>query len=175
MWRPVVGYEGLYEVSDKGLVRSIERVTTTRRTVKGRDQVFTWTVPEHILKYGKRSDDYLDVPLTKHGHSKNICVHRIVAEAFIPNPKHLPCVNHIDGNKKNNNVDNLEWCTYSSNNNHAVDMKLNVQCIPIRCVTNGLEFPSMTRAEAVLKLPKGSVSNGIKRNEPVHGFMFEKI
>lgn len=141
--------------------------------VKGKLQEFSWTVPESILKYGKRSDDYPDVPLTKFGKSVNVCVHRLVAEAFIPNPFNLPEVNHKDGNKRNNCVDNLEWSTFSANNNHAVNLGLNVQAIKVYCIETDTVYPSMSRADKALGLPYGTVSTEMKKNHFTHGYHFE--
>ena len=98
-WRPVVGYEGLYEVSNLGRVRN-------SRT--GRIRKITFD-----------QDGYLQLSLFRKG--SNVCrkVHRLVAMAFIPNPDNLPCINHKDENPANNCVDNLEWCTHQYNNNYG--------------------------------------------------------
>ena len=102
-WKDVVGYEGLYQVNKNGQIYSL----ISNKTLK-------------FFYRGSRQDNkYLVVELHKNKKGKTISVHRIVAEAFIPNPNNLPCVNHKDGNKYNNCVDNLEWCTYSENNAHA--------------------------------------------------------
>lgn len=74
-----------------------------------------------ILKSGDRVGGYVHVGLTKNGRSKTIRVHRLIAETFIPNPENKPQVNHIDCNKQNNRVSNLEWCTRQENIDHAVD------------------------------------------------------
>lgn len=80
VWKPVVGYEGLYEVSNFGNVKSLDHYVTTNRKVKGKIQSFTWLSKGKLLKFGKRSDDYKDAPLTKYGVSCNVCFHRLVAE-----------------------------------------------------------------------------------------------
>lgn len=102
-WKPVVGYEGLYEVSDWGRVRSLDKYIKNWpkgiRLVKGR-----------VLKPGRHRKGYLLVVLNKDGVMKTCKVHRLVAIAFIPNPDGLPQVNHKDENKHNNRVENLEWC-----------------------------------------------------------------
>lgn len=101
------GYEGLYEVSDLGRVRSLNRYVNYYgglRLAKGK-----------ILKPVSVSGGYLQVYIGK----KNVkLVHRLIAEAFIPNPNNLPCVNHKDENKTNNKLENLEWCDYSYNNRY---------------------------------------------------------
>ena len=87
-WRAVPGYEGLYEVSNKGNVRNVRR--------------------NNIIKGFINTKGYIQVCLYKNGIRKNFTVHRLVAEVFIPNPYNLPQVNHKDEDKSNNNVDNLE-------------------------------------------------------------------
>ena len=102
MWKDVDGYEGRYQISNLGNVKSIihnkERIK--KRTIDSRG--------------------YYIVSLAKQGKSRSYLVHRLVAQAFIPNPQHLPVVNHIDGNKKNPCADNLEWCSYQENHDHAL-------------------------------------------------------
>ena len=102
IWRPVVGYEGLYEVSNLGRVRSVDRYYY--RLHKGK-----------VLSLSKNANGYLKVVLSCNGKCKTIKVHRIVAEAFLPNPDNLPQVNHKDEDKTNNSVDNLEWCNAKYN------------------------------------------------------------
>ena len=122
-WRSIKGYEGIYEISDTGLVRNL-RVDSKNRTYPGK-----------ILTPGKTVSGYPFVFLSVNGKSKNNMIHRLVATAFIPNPHNLPEVNHIDGNKENNNVSNLEWCTRKENLKHAVDNGLRYsQCNIIRGV-----------------------------------------
>lgn len=103
IWKPIVGYEGLYEVSNTGLVKSLGNGTTHKYV--------------HILKPRKRVDDakYLRVQLSKNEKKKVYNIHRLVAQAFIPNPKGLPIINHKDEDRTNNNVENLEWCDHHYN------------------------------------------------------------
>ena len=103
-WRPVVGYEGLYEVSNTGRVRSVDRFYY--RLHKGK-----------VLSPTKDRYGYLTVTLNCNGKSKTIKIHRLVAQAFLPNPDNLPQVNHKDEDKTNNNVTNLEWCDAKYNVN----------------------------------------------------------
>ena len=111
-WRPVVGYEGLYEVSSYGRVRSFDRyVKYSNGQIhlhKGR-----------ILSPGKDTIGYLFVILSCNGKRKIINVHRLVAEAFISNINNLPEVNHKDEDKTNNRVENLEWCDHKYNMNYG--------------------------------------------------------
>ena len=111
-WRPVVGYEGLYEVSNTGQIRSFDRYV---KYSNGRIHLHKGKVLSPI----KDKDGYLQVNLCYNGKIHQIKVHRIVAQAFIPNPNNLPQVNHKDEDKTNNSVDNLEWCTVKYNNNYG--------------------------------------------------------
>lgn len=108
IWKDIVGYEGYYKVSNKGNVRSVVRKDSIGRKCGGRKR-------KHFCREG----GYPDVSLYKDGLRKQKLVHRLVAEAFIPNPNGLPEVNHLDENKKNNCVENLEWCTSKYNTNHG--------------------------------------------------------
>ena len=100
IWRDVVGYENLYKISNLGNVMSLKRKKPK------------------LLKPGKDGNGYLFVILSNHNkYLKEIKVHRLVAQAFLPNPNNLPQVNHKDENKTNNRVENLEWCTQQYNLN----------------------------------------------------------
>ncbi len=106
-WRDVKGYEGYYQVSNKGRVKRLKTIGKGGRTYR-----------ERILipVYNTR---YLNVSLCKNGIIKQHRVHRLVCAAFIENPHNYPCINHKDENRLNNNADNLEWCTYKYNNSYG--------------------------------------------------------
>lgn len=108
IWKEVKGYGGLYEVSNEGRVRGVDRVDPSGRFVQG-----------VIIKLREDKDGYFRVNLSKQGKKKHYRMNRLVAENFLDNPTNLPVVNHKDGNKQNNNVNNLEWCTRSENDLHA--------------------------------------------------------
>lgn len=116
IWKPIEGYEGLYEVSSWGRVRSLDKWVAhsinTKKFMKGR-----------IRKLQEDGHGYLKVELSKNGKVKTYKVHRLVAEAFIPNPKNYNVVNHKDEVKTNNYVDNLEWCTHSYNVNYGTGIQ----------------------------------------------------
>ena len=101
-WAPIKGYEGLYEVSTKGRVQRDNK----------------------LLHLNSNTYGYLHVTLSKSNQQKTMTVHRLVAETFINNPHEYPQINHRDGNKLNNSVDNLEWCTQLINNRHAINTQL---------------------------------------------------
>ena len=116
IWKPIKEFEGIYEVSNTGKIRSL-----TRKVKMGRGyRIFEAT----ILKPQIDKDGYFKVNLSKNGKKKRFFVHRLVAEAFIENPNNFPVVNHKDGNKQNNHVDNLEWTTISENTKHAFRINL---------------------------------------------------
>lgn len=111
-WKPIAGFEGLYEVSSFGRIKSIKR--KVRANACG-----IRVVKERILHPCVTSLGYANVVLCKNGVHLNACVHRLVARAFIPNPMCLKEVNHKDENKLNNRVENLEWCDRAYNANYG--------------------------------------------------------
>ena len=110
--KPVIGYEGYYEVDNCGRVYALNRVIH----VEDHGRSYDKPLIGGIIKQHMHSKGYKIVPLTRDGKTKNVFVHRIVAMAFLANPNKLPCVNHKDEDKTNNFVENLEWCTYQYNN-----------------------------------------------------------
>lgn len=107
MWAQIQGYEGLYEVSDSGDVRSMN---------------YNHTGEPRILTPKKHSSGYNTVVLCKNSEKKNKSIHILVAQAFVDNPDSKPQVNHKDGNKENNNANNLEWVTASENIHHSFEV-----------------------------------------------------
>lgn len=127
VWKDIVGYEGLYQISNLGEVKRLEKefshIAKDERIGKRSQGAYSRTtkLEEKILKGIKTDKGYLAVGLIKDGKSKKFRVHRLVAMMFIPNPHNKLEVNHIDGNKENNSVDNLEWSTGKENRQHALD------------------------------------------------------
>ena len=117
-WRDVVGYEGLYQVSNMGIVKSLSRRIVYK---DGRE----YNYPSKVMKNQKVSTGYRSVTLYRVNGKKQYYVHRLVAETFIPNPNNLSDVNHKDGCKTNNILSNLEWCSHSDNQKHAYKNGLN--------------------------------------------------
>lgn len=130
IWKDIKGYEGIYQVSNLGRVFSVRRKLIMK--------------PQ---KSGKGGLGYYQVPLTVGGKKYLAFLHKLIAEAFIPNPDNKPHVNHIDGNKKNNELSNLEWCTLKENSKHAYDTGLN------RCLKKGEEhYKSKLNADIVREI-----------------------
>ena len=163
IFKSIKEYEGLYEVNELGEVYSCERITSDGKHLQRKQ-----------LTGGHFSNGYRFVCLRKDGVNKNHSVHRLVAEAFIPNPLNLSDVNHKDGNKQNNHVSNLEWCTRSENLKHAVDIGLVESQCKIRrtvIIKNDdyiVKFDSMKDCAEFFGFKKGWLQNRIRK----HGCVF---
>jgi hypothetical protein len=112
IWKPVVGYEGLYEVSSLGRVKSLQKTIF-------REKHGNWVQPERILKNSSQQNGYVAITIYKNGKAKRINIHRLVCVSFVQNPNNKPCVNHKNGVKSDNRLENLEWVTFSENTFHA--------------------------------------------------------
>jgi hypothetical protein len=154
-WRSIPNYEGIYEVSSLGRVRSIDRTTTTP---DGR----SWRTKGRILVQGKTKDGYKKIMLSKSNKVKSFLVHRLVAVCFIDNPEGKETVNHKDGDKSNNTPENLEWMSHKENMNHA---KNDLKRFPFDIILNkdtGEELPLDVLAEK-LDIKVNTLSCGISR------------
>lgn len=177
VWRDIPEWEGFYQVSNLGNVRSLDRDieylnngTLTTLHLKGK-----------VLKQRADEEGYMRICLAKNGRTKLYGVHRLVAQAFIPNPENKPTVNHIDGNKSNNYLSNLEWATLEEQYAHAVktgliDMdkfkdRTNVKrklSKPVVCVETGQVFESQSDAERKLGLCATAVWHSIHTGKCAH-------
>ena len=187
-WRDVVGFEGLYQVSKHGQVRSLDRYTGQQviKYCKG-------VLKEHdIDEHG-----YCVVSLydSKHKPGYSRMVHVLVAQAFIdnPDPDHKDQVNHLDGDKQNNDVTNLEWCTAKENNEHArrtglwvsteenaekmrYYAKLNNEkrMVPVRCIETGVEYPSYSEAGRAFNCGAIEIKISAEKHKAHKGYHFVK-
>src|SRR5699024_3862979 len=165
IWKDVVGYEGIYEVSNFGNVR-------THKNKK------SWSKRHNTWRYWKQRNLKNKMPngrdvrvtLWKDGNVKDWLVHRLVAYAFIPNTDATKnCINHIDGNPKNNHVENLESCNHKENNNHGFDNDLintNDKIILLDKKTNeSFYFRSKAKASEFIGKSRGYISNVTKQDK----------
>lgn len=154
IWKDIKGHEGIYQISNLGNVKSLERLLWNGHTY--------YTYKERLLKKSINHNGYYTVRLSKNGKGKNYLLHRLLAMHFIPNPNNYPIINHKDGNKLNNNLDNLEWCTYKYNNHHAVKEGLNNVAKKIKAINietgEELCFNSARDADKILNVGYKNIS-----------------
>ena len=152
IWKDVVGWEGLYQVSNLGRVKSLPWVGHHKNDI--------------IMKMFGNGTGYLTVMLYKPAKKK--LVHRLVAEAFIPRPDGKAQINHIDGNKTNNRVDNLEWCTQSENMRHRVDVlgirPASHHVVKVRCIETGRVFRSAAEAARSVGLSRSGIGAALRKS-----------
>jgi hypothetical protein len=147
IWEPIKGYEGLYEVSEHGVIRSCARYIKTNIR-----HVDTRLIEGRFLKQNTKRNGYKTVDLCKEGKVKTALVHRIVATAFCPNPHGYRFVNHIDSNRANNDSSNLEWVSSSENRMHGIEHgNVTFEAKPIMCIENGIVFERPQRAAEWIK------------------------
>ena len=187
IWKPVKGYEGLYEVSNLGRVRSFDKYVSCTRNGVEMDILHKGK----ILKPVKRQHGYLGVMLYgKGGHAtrgfKTFSVHRLVAEAFIPNPNGLPEVNHIDEDKTNNKAENLEWISHINNTNFGTaqlrrsqKMRNNMRSKPIGQYTKDGKlvavYPSLAEVHRQKGYAQANISKcaqGSKQYSHAYGYLW---
>lgn len=176
-WRDIPGYEGAYQATKTGRIRSLTRSVRCRSNG-------TITRPGRELLQTVNLNGYATVPLSVEGKSKICSVHRLVALTYLPNPENKPQVNHIDGNKLNNDVTNLEWVTQSENIQHAKaqglwnpekcgDISRMQSGIAVRCITDGKEFGSISQAAKHYGMDFESVRESAALHKLRKGFQFE--
>lgn len=149
-WKDIPGFEGKYRVSNLGEVE-VRKVLKPRLTETG----------------------YCRVILNDGNKRKEFYVHRLVAKLFLENNDGLPVVNHKDGDKENNSVSNLEWCSYSENELHKIYVLNTGRAKPVRCVETGKEYPSIARASEAVGCSTSGMSKAIKSGWRCRGYHWE--
>jgi len=152
-WKDVIGYEGLYQVSSYGRVFSL--------------------ISNKYLSLCN-SSGYNRVILSKNGMSKYIHVHRLVANAFISNPYKKPCIDHIDGNRRNNKIDNLRWVTYCENNNNEITKNRIKTMVKISYI-KGRKYPYMKLQKKIICVETGTKYNSLKEAQNKTGISRSSI
>ena len=183
VWKDVVGYEGVYQVSTLGRVRSLER------TIHKNDGT-SMLIPSKMIAPVLMNKGYIGATLCKNKIQRIKRVHRLVAQAFIPNPENKPQVNHKNGDKTDNRVENLEWATAKENIRHAFDNGLNgyseyrcqrareASAKPVKCVETGEVFDSLTDAARKYNIDLGNMSgcvNGYKYKRTAGGYHWQLL
>ena len=189
IWRPIKEFEGCYEISNLGRIKSLERIDKMNRVVK-----------EKIRKYKINRNGYCQVCLNKNGIKNYFYVHRLVAKTFIPNFKNKSQVNHKNFDKEDNRVENLEWVTCTENNKHKiiggrVNYKKIVEtkrkkgnlnwhtkginnscCKKIKCLNNGKIYNYIKKASSELNLDSSSISKVCRgKRKHIKGYVFEYL
>lgn len=180
VWKQIPCYEGLYEVSSNGRVKSLTR------NINGR------TYTGKMLKLVADRNGYVRVKICRKRKIERLLVHRIVAKVFLPNPENKPVVDHIDGNPQNNNVKNLRWATHKENQNNPVSLSRFRQAKAGKCIPDWIRqkgntsarkaiimldkdgnelatFPSLTQAQEKTQIAASSISAVCKNKRPSAG------
>lgn len=170
IWKDVVGFEDNYSISSLGRVIRKESVFISSN---GRIRKFK----ERLLG-GCLNKQYHFVALQKPGVSKKYPVHRLLAIAFVPNPFNLPQVNHINGIRGDNRVENLEWVTNEENSRHSREVlgkDTGIQNrVPIICTNNGVRYESIVEAAKLIGISKNNISNVLRgRHSHTFGYKFK--
>lgn len=177
-WKDIKDYEGMYQVSNLGRIRSLDR-TGTQKHYSG--SISKYIFKGRILKLQKQKNGYYIINLHKAGESNRKLVHRLVAETFIENPNNYNYINHKDNNIENNNVTNLEWCTQKYNIKYAYENgnKIPPNMKAIRQIGNNntiCEYISMAEAERITGIKGANISKCCRKlRNYAGGYQWEYI
>jgi len=166
IWKDIVGYEGLYQVSSLGRVKSLLK-SVRYEHCKTKEEHFK--INKEIIKKPSTCKGYTSISLSKDNKTSTKRMCRLVAIAFIPNPENKPQVNHIDGNKENDNVENLEWNTCGENVNHAIKNKLIVhkkgsdwyKSRKVKCLISGNIFDTINDFAKYKNIDASNISRAL--------------
>jgi hypothetical protein len=147
-WKPVKNYEGLYEINEQGKVRSLQKRNANN------------IMPQRIGRGG-----YYTVRLSKIGKDTTVYIHRLLGFAYIPNVDDKPFINHINGDKLDNRIENLEWCTHSENMKHAYKTGLlKVKSTSVIDICTGKTYNSIKEASEAINISYGTCRNYLNGN-----------
>ena len=171
-WRDVVGFEGFYQISNYGRVKSLDRMQTViwngkevLKPIKGR-----------IIAQSKQNGGYMMANLSASSRRREMTIHRMVAMAFIDNPQHLKEVNHKDGDKSNNAVWNLEWCDRSENLRHrARVLGQRGNAVSVRCVDTGKVYAAIKDAADAVGVTGAAIQIAMKKGQRSGGYRWERV
>lgn len=168
IWKDIDGYEGYYQVSNMGRVKSLDRQIHRKN---GKDVFVSGTIMALQTNHG-----YSTVRLRLGNTRKNVKVHRLVATSFIPNPNNLPEVNHIDENKQNNHVENLEWCTHEYNSNFGTrNIRTNITKSNNPAIKDICRLNGMKSAKKIICINTGEVYDSIRGASRCTGIQHQSI
>lgn len=163
IWSDISGYEGMYQVSNQGRIRGLDRIIVQKDGKKQK-------IRGKIISIGIKNNGYYMGQICSKGKMVNLTVHRLMALAFIPKVEGKEYVNHIDGNRANNNLSNLEWVNMKENSLHGVNRAKEEQRLYTSCKKNTPEFILLLRAEYANGKGQTQISKeyGIKYNSLGH-------
>lgn len=178
IWKDIKGFDGYYQISSNARVKSVERVIVYKSGKKKR-------INERIMSCCKNNTGYILVQLFKDGVAKNVFVHQLMADAFIPNPHNKPCIDHINTDKTDNRIKNLRWCTYKENKQNVITREkeklwYNKMSIPIIMIDkeNNIicAFSSAIEASKTIGICRTAIVNALSKKAQIKlGYYFKYI
>ena len=173
IWKDIPQYEGLYQASSIGRIRSIDRKIT--QTANGGNVKFSYMKKGRVLKQTVQNGNYQMVSISINGKHRECTVHRLVASAFIDNPLNYRDVNHKNGNKTDNRVENLEWVSHGDNIRHSYHtLKQKRHYKPIICCDTGIVYSSCKEASEKTGINVGSINHAVNGISKTAGGMIWK-
>ena len=183
IWKPIPGYEGYYEASNTGLIRSVPRTIILKtKKLEDRPCEYKSKILKPYLSQHNRSNilPRQQIVLSVDGKTKSLQVHRLIAQTFIPNPNNYETVNHIDGNTFNNTVENLEWISKVDNIRHSFKNNLvhtQKPVVQIDPKTNEIIkiYPGESEACRRRGISQGKIGRAIRRNGTCRGYKWKYV